>query len=216
VYAPRNVVVPRASTVIFVSVSLVSACSTGGAGAPGSGAAHSGATTSHPGPHATALPSIDTSATAPSASHVEDGSPPAGPVSSNDAASCVALPRVGVPSALASGVAMNNATPAPSSGPVDRLGLTAQVVASHRDRLACCGVHRAGPPTPDAGFATLRFELAAGGDLQSFTLVDVEGGLIDGSVESCMRDVAQSIAFPPSPKGRATIYLHRLDLNPAD
>jgi hypothetical protein len=109
---------------------------------------------------------------------------------------------------------MNNATPAPSGGPVDRLGPTAHVVASHRDRLACCGSRQVGALPPDARFVTLRFELAPGGDLLSLTLTDVEGGLVDASVESCMRDVARSIAFPPSPKGRATIYLHRLALDP--
>jgi hypothetical protein len=112
------------------------------------------------------------------------------------------------------GVVMNNASPGPDGGPSDRLQPILETVNAKRDGFRCCFDIYARKNPGARGRLALTMKLDPEGKLMEAKIKQDESDITAPQVESCMAELAKSIAWPRSPRGMDTTYTHRFEFKP--
>ena len=107
------------------------------------------------------------------------------------------------------GVVMNNAQTAGDAGGSDRTSKIIDVVMANRDKFRCC-FDLWGRQNPGKEIKVgLSLDLKPSGELRAAQFKADETELKDTTVEKCMGAIAGSLAYPESPAGKDTTYIHR-------
>jgi hypothetical protein len=198
------------ASAIFVGLTLCAAvfaaCSSGGAPSQVPGGAE--ATPLPPGASEGASPQADPAGASPGAS---PSKPKKAPETVDDCKEMLSEITNDPPQGA---VVMNNASPPSDGGPSDRLQPILDTVQSKRDGFRCCFDLYAKKNPGARGRVAFTMKLDPEGKLMEGKIKQDESDITAPQVESCMAELAKSIAWPRSPRGMDTTYTHRFDFKP--
>jgi hypothetical protein len=106
-------------------------------------------------------------------------------------------------------VALNNAQTSKDAGATDRLEPLTELIKSKRDGFRCCFDVWAKDHPGAQGSVKMVLKLKPDGSVISVDFADTPGRVAD--VESCIGELAKSLAYPRSPSGKETTFRYPFD-----
>ncbi|XYI00530.1 AgmX/PglI C-terminal domain-containing protein [Sorangium sp. So ce1128] len=109
------------------------------------------------------------------------------------------------------GVVMNNAMTSADAGSSDRLQPLVDAIKARRDGFRCCFDLYARKNPGAQGRVTWQLKLKPDGTFEEATIVRDKSDVTAPQVESCMEELARSIAWARSPSGKETVLTYPFD-----
>ena len=111
----------------------------------------------------------------------------------------------------AGGVPLNNAMTAKDAGGGDRLEPLTELIKSRRDGFRCCFDLWAKEHPGAQGAMKMVIELKKDGEVTQVSFAATPNRMEAPEVETCMIDLAKSLAYPRSPSGKETKFTYPFD-----